>query len=325
MQQNEQKNLLEVMSSESGEKVLQFLMRRLDLPQSLLHRWIRTGQIRINGGRIKPFNHVKAGDLLRLPPFALNVKNVNSKNEDQEYLAKHDKNLPLPPIVFKDEHLTIYNKPRGMPVHAGTGHSDCLASRLKEHFKDIIYKPNPAHRLDKDTSGLICVAFSYAALRALQDSFALNSINKEYLTWVHGHWTHDQPILLEHYMSKKYMGTEEKMRILSPDDGKKALCIAHCLKRIDNFSLMHIRLITGRTHQIRLQMSAQGHAVLGDGKYGESEPNSKLYLHSMRITLPNNQAFDALNLSGKSFCALPFWENEFSITTMPNTLALSDL
>ncbi len=352
MPDSEQKNTLEVHSAESGQKLLQFLMRRLSLPQALLHRWIRTGQVRINGGRAKPFSHVQTGDAVRIPPFALGMTHSatfvkNPEDHDSQSSpttvpehtpTKHTSPLPLPPVVLAQDDMVIYNKPSGLPVHGGTGHTDSLAERLENHFSHLPFKPTPAHRLDKDTSGLICVAFSYASLRALQDAFAEHSMIKEYLALVHGSWPHDQAQKLTHTLQKRFQGKHEKVHAFATDadeDGKEAISIVRCISRTAKHSLMHIRLITGRTHQIRVQLASQGHPIVGDAKYGtwkntfaklKSKKDNTLHLHSWRITFPQDMAFNAQEkenqepLAGKSYAALPPWDKAFSINELPASL-----
>ncbi len=327
------KNTLEVHTSEDGQKLLQFLVRRLGLPQSLLHRWIRTGQIRVNGKRVKPFVHVHTLDMVRMPPFAVGM--TESAQFSKEIVAPiatnsphftpsgQHTNEPLPPSVYTDENLIIFNKPQGLPVHTGTGHTDSLATRLAEHFTHLTFKPTPAHRIDKDTSGIICVALSYNALRTLQNAFENRTINKEYLAWVQGLWPHKEAQLLQHTMGKKYVGYDERMRILQQDEhgNKDARCLVRCLEQRKNCSLMHIRLITGRTHQIRLQLAAMGHPVLGDGKYGTAQPQLTLCLHSLRVTFPATLEFSSLQLAGQSFAAFPShapWDSALAIDTLPN-------
>ncbi len=310
MAQTEQNNTLIVQNAEGGQKLLQFLVRRLNLPQPLLHRWIRTGQIRINGGRVKPFVHVASGDMVRIPPFALGM--ASSAGAENSVMLSH---LPLPPLVYEDEHLLVYNKSFGLPVHTGTGHEDSLATRIAAHFEHAAFKPTPAHRLDKDTSGIILIARTYAALRLLQDCFEHRNITKEYLTWVHGLWPHAEPMRLSHNIGKSYVGYDEKVRILDEEKGRESECIATCLRQENNCSLMHIRLITGRTHQIRVQMAESGHAVLGDGKYGDVSEQSML-LHALRICLPDSDDFAQLNLQGKSFMVLPEWGGWQAVTEM---------
>ena len=122
---------------EGGQKLLQFLQRRLDLPPSLLHRWIRTGQVRINGGRAKPFGLVAAGDSVRLPPFALGMSRRSkatggqaSPEQEHEPRQRTQALPPAPRPLQKDGDLWVFCKPAGLPTHPGTGHEDSLSSRL---------------------------------------------------------------------------------------------------------------------------------------------------------------------------------------------------
>ena len=117
---------------EGGQKLLQFLQRRLDLPPSLLHRWIRTGQVRINGGRAKPFGLVAAGDSVRLPPFALGMSRRSKAtggqaSPEQEPRQRTQALPPAPRPLQKDGDLWVFCKPAGLPTHPGTGHEDCPA------------------------------------------------------------------------------------------------------------------------------------------------------------------------------------------------------
>ena len=150
---------------EGGQKLLQFLQRRLDLPPSLLHRWIRTGQVRINGGRAKPFGLVAAGDSVRLPPFALGMSRRSkatggqaSPEQEHEPRQRTQALPPAPRPLQKDGDLWVFCKPAGLPTHPGTGHEDSLSSRLAARAGDAPFKPTPVHRLDKDTSGILLVA-----------------------------------------------------------------------------------------------------------------------------------------------------------------------
>ncbi len=332
MTKDKHKNHLIVQISEDGQKLLQFLVRRLSLPQPLLHRLVRTGQIRVNGGRIKPFVHIHHNDLVRLPPFLLEMsqsathENENADTHKTWQVKKEATALELPPQVYADDNIIIFNKPKGLPVHAGTGHTDSLAARLSTHFSHLTFKPTPAHRLDKDTSGILCVALSYKALRTLQNAFENRTVHKEYLAWVHGIWQNSEAQILSHHIAKKYVGCDEKMRIVHHNEdthgSKTALCSVRCLAHNDNHSsLMHIRLITGRTHQIRIQLAAMGHPVLGDGKYGTPSHNISLCLHSLRISFPLSHDFAELNLAGKHFATLPLhmpWQDNLSVSTLPN-------
>ena len=171
---------------EGGQKLLQFLQRRLDLPPSLLHRWIRTGQVRINGGRAKPFGLVAAGDSVRLPPFALGMSRRSkatggqaSPEQEHEPRQRTQALPPAPRPLQKDGDLWVFCKPAGLPTHPGTGHEDSLSSRLAARAGDAPFKPTPVHRLDKDTSGILLVAASFSVLRELTTALRERRMKKE--------------------------------------------------------------------------------------------------------------------------------------------------
>lgn len=323
--------VFEVSPAEAGQKLLQFLTRRMQLPQTLLHRWIRTGQIRLNGGRAKPFVRVAVGDSVRLPPFALSMDasaRSGAPEPGQSAVAENAVQrapveprlpapsrvaLPLPPLAYADAELLVFNKPAGLPVHTGTGHTDSLATRLAAQYADAPFLPTPAHRLDKDTSGLLLVAASYAMLRALQDALRDGNLHKEYLAWVEGQWPYEAPVSLRHQLAKRYTGSDERVHV---GDGRDAACVALCLRRQPGSreeptgrSLMHIRLLTGRTHQIRAQMSAEGHPLCGDSKYG-GRGGRALQLHALRLVLPD----------GRVFTVLPSWGGAEAVTEAPPLL-----
>lgn len=333
-----------VSAAEAGQKLLQFLERRFALPPTMLHRWIRTGQIRCNGKRCKPFQHVAEGDAVRLPPFALRLPpSAGPQNAPSAPLLKRVPDraaerplLPLPPLVYESPDLFVFNKIAGLPVHPGTGHSDSLTTRLHA-VADGLFCPTPAHRLDKDTSGLLLVARSYTRLRALQEAFAVRGLVKEYLAWVEGSWQEGPAQLLRDCLSKQYTGTHEKVEVYkaktgaraAEDKGHEAACLVSCLHR-DNVnrvnrvngemakmgghqprSLMHIRLLTGKTHQIRVQLASRGHPLCGDVKYG-SRQRPPFKLHAMRLILQDGTCFEAL----------PPWQGNWEVLQLPPPLAL---
>ncbi|MGN0009043.1 MAG: RluA family pseudouridine synthase [Desulfovibrionaceae bacterium] len=296
----EPEHTLVVSAAESGQKLLQYLVRRLGLSQSMLHRWIRTGQIRVNGGRGKPFLRIADGDQVRLPPFALKMAASTQAGAPAApaegprlpaFLrrgrfgkrASLPADLSLPPLIARQGDIWAYDKPAGLPVQPGTGHADSMATRLAAAFSGAPFLPTPAHRLDMDTSGVLLVGASYGALRLLQDAFRSHGMVKEYLAWVEGRWEHEAPRLLCHQMAKKYSGYFERVETGA---GRDACCIVSPLLRGERGSLLHVRLITGRTHQIRVQLSACGHPLMGDGKYGAAS-NQGFLLHACRLILPN--------------------------------------
>ncbi|MBD5539337.1 MAG: RluA family pseudouridine synthase [Desulfovibrio sp.] len=307
--------------AESGQKLLQFLQRRLNLPPALLHRWVRTGQIRLNGRRAKPFARVSEGDMVRLPPFAgalaaqagAPLTDGRAAKPPQAGTATPDA-PPLPPLVGTLSDIWAFHKPAGLATHPGTGHEDSLSTRLAAHAPGAAFPPTPAHRLDKDTSGILLAAATHAALRQLQQAFRERRMVKEYVAWVAGKWPYTAPRLLRARVRKEGAPGAERMRVCdpggtAPPDAREALCVARPLVAGDAASLLQIRLITGRTHQIRVQLAALGHPVLGDGKYGRGRRDGcpGLCLHALRVVLPDGRALECL----------PDWAPPYALDALP--------
>ena len=309
-----------VTAAESGQKLLQYLQRRLDLPPSLLHRFIRSGQVRLNGKRVKAFALVQQGDMVRVPPYS-------SLSVNTTFADASGTKLPLPPLVFSDEELLVFNKPAGLPVQPGSGHSDSLTSRLQAHYCRADFMPTPAHRLDKATSGLILVAKSYRMLRLLHGLLADRAdqtekdeeggLSKYYVAWVQGLCPWTSPRLLEDQLAKQPGAQGERMVCLpnpSPEpegSGQYAALKAYCLRQQRGYSLLHIRLCTGRTHQIRAQLSSRGLPLIGDPKYGGPKHPQGMLLHAacLQLILPGYH---------KKFVSLPLWSAPWQVDDLPD-------
>lgn len=310
--------------AESGQKLLQFLQRRLNLPPALLHRWIRTGQARLNGRRAKPFARVVLGDTVRVPPFALTLAaQAGARGQDGAAAPPPGMAapaapgpadaLPLPPLVGVFGDIWAFNKPSGLPTHPGTGHEDSLSARLAAHAPGAAFPPTPAHRLDRETSGILLVAATHDALRELQRQFRERRLAKEYVAWVEGRWPWPEPRLLRDHVRKEGAPGAERMRPCSPGpDAREALCLVRPLVAEEKASLVQIRLITGRTHQIRVQLAGLGHPVLGDAKYGRGRRDgcSGMRLHALRVTLPD----------GRPASCLPDWPGPHALAAMPDPM-----
>lgn len=297
-----------VTRAESGQKLLQWLKRRLDVPLGQLHKWIRTGQIRVNGGRVKAFVPVREGDVIRLPPFCRDLPVAASRPAPAA--------LPLPPILACDPDVLAINKPAGLPTQSGSGHDDSVAARLAAREPDAAFRPAPAHRLDRDTSGVLLAGRTFEALRTLGEALRNHAAVKEYIAWVHGRWPWEDIRLLRHALRKEGPEGREKMRAYSwrtpPPGSKEALLLARPLQIRDQASLLHIRLLTGRTHQIRVQMQATGFPLVGDGKYGKPARGQRLLLHAVRLVLPD----------GRAFACLPDWVPPWNLATLPSPFPL---
>ncbi len=309
MESEKNRQALTVSRAESGQKLLNFLQRRVEAATGEFHRWIRTGQVRLNGSRAKAFDRVEEGDMVRVPPFAVFLPaggraEPAPRAEKRSSAAFHQKNSGAPKsslrIVYEDEDLLVIAKPAGLPVQGGTGHSDSVASRLAAERAGADFVPAPVHRLDKDTTGLLVAGKTYAAVRLLTDALAGRggeAPRKEYLAWVEGRWPfrpEDGPQELHDFLAKDQKAQRMKtLRGSGDEEGQEARCVVTALetRRIPEgpkgreYSLLLVRLLTGRTHQIRVQLATRGHAIVGDPWYGRPE-NDGLKLHAFRLTLP---------------------------------------
>ncbi|MDC0336400.1 RluA family pseudouridine synthase [Pseudodesulfovibrio sp.] len=260
-----------VSQAESGQKLLQFLERRVtgDVPRSAIQRWVRKGQVRVDKGRKKPFDRIKAGQVVRIPPY--------TPGETAPQVAGGKL-----VIAYEDEQIMAIAKPSGLAAHGGDKINDSVAGRLAALLPDAEFMPTLAHRLDKDTSGILLAAKSYDELRNLNDRFASGRVDKLYLAWIAGEWKDRHEVLLEDVMEKSGAPGSQKVRTGS---GKVALAKVMGLVKSQRYSLVAIRLLTGRTHQIRVQLASRKHPVVGDKKYGKGNERGAMRLHcyAMRV------------------------------------------
>jgi len=284
---------VEISPEEAGQKLFQFLARRLPgAPKSLLMRLIRTGQVRIDGRRAKPFDRLGQGQIVRIPPCRVDCEPDRPLPENLE-----------PVILFEDQELIAVVKPAGLPVHGGSGHADSLRDRLIRSRPNAPFPPTPAHRLDRDTSGLVLFAKSFNQLRFLQEEFKQRRVEKYYLAWVHGKWPHQDRIMMEDLLSKQGKAGQEKVR---PGKGKRGLAEVAPLTVKPRASLLLIRLLTGRTHQLRVQLQTRGHPIVGDRKYrlasSRPEESGPMLLHAY-----------ALAAGGREFRLAPDWSGQYGV------------
>ncbi len=271
--------IIEVTPEEAGQKLVQFLQRRIkDLPQSAIMRWIRTGQVRVDGKRSKPFARIEQGQKIRIPPHATSEAVLEETTPAQSASVE---------ILHQHDDLLAVNKPAGLPVHGGTGHTDSLQRRLAQKFARLTFSPTPAHRLDRDTTGIVLFALSYARLKQIQEALRTGSLQKTYLAWVRGLWPEQGEILLSDRLEKQEIKGKERVRA---GKGRIAYSRVRCLMRRNNASLLALELITGRTHQLRVQLASRGYPIIGDKKYGTDKgvpgtDEATMCLHAWRVVL----------------------------------------
>ena len=316
--------LVSVTTAEAGQKILQFLQRRVgkEVPKGALMKWIRKGHVRVNKGRVKPFDRIEEGDVVRIPPYHLadgatdalvHNAELSSNNTIETWRGKTltgtgnagDCEANGLDVLSRTQDVLVLHKPAGLPVQPGSGHADSIATRLKMAFRGADFCPAPAHRLDKNTSGILLVGLSYKGLRFLQDGFADgHAIAKEYLAWVQGRWDGTKSVVLEDSLAKLSQLNDSGFRnVGKPKDkvhavgagGKLARCSVCPVLVRDDASLLLVTLHTGRTHQIRVQLSTRGYPLVGDPKYGGPRCSQGLLLHAWRVTLPDRVSSDRVS------------------------------
>ncbi|MEY4591455.1 MAG: hypothetical protein RIR18_350 [Pseudomonadota bacterium] len=256
-------------SDEAGQRLDNYLIRCCKgVPKSHLYRILRSGEVRVNSRRVDAMYRLQAGDSIRIPPIRL-------AQRPQDAVTEHAKQHANVPILFEDDAMLAVNKPVGLAVHGGSGVSfgvieSLRAQRPQAKFLEL------AHRLDRETSGILLVGKKRSALVALHDMFRLagQTSDKRYLVLVAGRWMNDcqhirHPLL-------KYLLPDGERRVRVSPEGKPAHTVFRLLARWSSFSLLEAQLKTGRTHQIRVHLANQGFPILGDEKYGDFSLNREL-------------------------------------------------
>lgn len=256
------KKELEINSRHDGKKLFQFLEEYFQkkIPRSALMKWIRKGAVRVDGKKYKPFDRLKQGQVVTIPPHEIG---------DTETITTNSKNPFLVKKIYEDEEILVLYKPPNLPTQPGKRVDDSLYQRLKEHYPNNT--PYLVHRLDKETSGLIVTAKSYRTLYKLQQLFKNREITKVYLAWVVGTTNFHKWTMVEHEFEEQRDSKKKNV---------KALSYVITLENKKNKSLLGICLITGRKHQIRIQLSKLGHPIVGEKKYGDIPSNQGLLLHA---------------------------------------------
>jgi len=275
----------EVGEEGDGQRVDNYLTRLLKgVPKSHVYRILRSGEVRVNSGRIGPQHRLKAGDRLRVPPIktARPPAIANPAGSAPSGLAGR--------IIHEDDALLVLDKPSGLAVHGGSGVSAGVIELLRRERPDSRFL-ELVHRLDRDTSGLLVLAKKRSALVDLHRQLREGGAQKLYLALANGRWTDaKRNVKLGLY---KYVLPSGERRVRVQDDGQAAQTIFRLKRGWPAFSLLEAELKTGRTHQIRVHLAHLGHPIAGDDKYGDFELNKRLagqglkrmFLHACRLTV----------------------------------------
>lgn len=266
------------------------------LPRSAVYKIVRTGQVRVNGKRAKPFQKLRAGDEIRIPPVQLTAREAPRVPDRVIERIEAD-------IVHEDADLIVCNKPSGIAVHGGSGLSWGLIEALRQSRSD--QNLDLIHRLDRETSGILLVAKRGEALRTLQRRFAQRETKKAYLTLLHGRlpgdlWTVDEPLLKRELSGERFM-------VVDPE-GKPSVTTFRRIENIGDATFVEALPITGRTHQIRAHAAFLNAPCAGDPRYLDEGSLAlwrrrgleRLFLHAHALE------FEGLNGELEHFsCPLP--------------------
>jgi 23S rRNA pseudouridine955/2504/2580 synthase len=265
--------ILKVPEDRAGQRVDNFLLGQLKgAPRSLIYKLMRSGQVRVNGGRTKAERKLEAGDEVRIPPVRLAEEGEKTAPPDA-FMARLEA-----AIVYEDARLLALNKPSGVASHGGSGISFGAIETLRA------LRPNQAlelvHRLDRDTSGLLIVAKKRSALTEMQalmredDRVEGRGISKRYLTLLVGRMPDGTMSVDAPLHIGLRQGGERHVQVNAA--GKASLSHFRVLERRGGHSYCEVRIETGRTHQIRVHAQHLGHPVAGDDKYGDPAVNKRL-------------------------------------------------
>lgn len=258
----------------AGQRLDNFLLGQLKgVPKSRVYKLVRGGEVRVNGGRVQVSQRLEEGDEVRIPPVR------------QAEAAPRPKTLPRdvtrlePSILYRDDDLLVLNKPSGLAVHGGSGISRGVIEQLRLEFPDQRFM-ELAHRLDRETSGVLVVALKRRALIGLHDMFRQHRVDKRYLVLATGRWRDEMRNV--RLALHKFVTAEGERRVTVQERGQAAHTIFRRLKTWPGFALLEAELKTGRTHQIRVHLAYLKHPIAGDDKYGNFALNKELMAQGLK-------------------------------------------
>lgn len=299
--------IITINQNDSGQRVDKFLSKLLpDMPKSLLYKQLRKKRVKRNKKALAPQDVLSLGDELYL------YINDEFFGEKKQITATGEGLC----VVYEDENIIVCEKPAGQPSHGG---EDSLLSRIQGYlYQKGDYNPEAensftlalSNRLDRNTKGLVLAAKNAAAQKLLNEKIKNGEVNKEYLCAVNGEPKKKRDRLCHWLLVSE---TENRVSVTKKETkgAKEAMLEYEVLKEKDGKSLLRVRLITGRKHQIRVQLSAIGHPLLGDTKYGAPKDSRFRYqaLCAYRLSFDFQGDSGILeNLSGKT---ISISENQF--------------
>jgi 23S rRNA pseudouridine955/2504/2580 synthase len=298
---------LTIDEASDGQRIDNFLAKTLKgVPKSHIYRILRSGEVRVNKGRIDASYKLALNDVVRVPPIrvATSDKEVfDNKN------ALPTTSVLESTIIFEDDAMLVIDKPAGFAVHGGSGVSRGVIEQLrmerpKAKFLELV------HRLDRETSGVLMLAKKRTALVALHEMIRNNQTDKRYLMLVTGEWAEKKKRVSLDLQKYVLPNGERRVNVVTDkskdkyDQSQHSETIFYLKQSFVGYTLLEAQLVTGRTHQLRVQLAHLGFPILGDDKYGNFPQNKmlakqglkRMFLHSAETKLKHPLTNDNLQL-----------------------------
>jgi 23S rRNA pseudouridine955/2504/2580 synthase len=281
----------------AGQRLDNFLLRELKgVPKTHVYRVIRSGEVRLNKGRAAADTRLALGDEVRLPPVRMAEPKDPAAVPPREFS-----------VLFEDEHLLAIDKPAGVAVHGGSGVSFGVIEQLRRARPAAIFL-ELVHRLDKETSGVLLLAKQRQALTQVQDQFRQRGTHKVYAALVAGAWPANKKVIDVALLKTLDAQGERQVRAAAADnqDARRSITLVKVVRSFAQHSLLDVTLKTGRTHQIRVHLAHEGHAIVGDPKYGDFAANramargehrfARMFLHARHLAFDHPASGERVTL-----------------------------
>jgi len=294
---------LTVDEGSNGQRIDNFLAKVLKgVPKSHIYRILRSGEVRVNKGRIDASYKLALGDIVRIPPIRI-------ASVEKEMINAPATSILEKTIIFEDDALLVIDKPAGFAVHGGSGVSRGVIEQLrlerpKAKFLELV------HRLDRETSGVLMLAKKRAALVELHEMIRNNQTDKRYVMLVAGKWAENKKRVILDLQKYVLPNGERRVNVVTDkskdkyDEAQVSETIFYLKQNFAGYSLLEAQLVTGRTHQLRVQLAHLGFPIVGDDKYGDFTLNKSLskkglkrmFLHSAETNLRHPVSGEKLKL-----------------------------
>ena len=291
-----------------GQRIDNFLAKTLKgVPKSHIYRILRSGEVRVNKGRIDASYKLALNDIVRVPP--IRVVTGDKEIQENKQNAIPATSVLQSTIIFEDDAMLVIDKPAGFAVHGGSGVSRGVIEQLrmerpKAKFLELV------HRLDRETSGVLMLAKKRTALVALHEMIRNNQTDKRYLMLVAGEWTEKKKRVILDLQKYVLPNGERRVNVVTDkskdkyNEAQVSETIFYLKQSFVGYSLLEAQLVTGRTHQLRVQLAHLGFPILGDDKYGDFALNKalakqglkRMFLHSAETKLKHPLSVEKMQL-----------------------------